>query len=107
MDSIEDILLSVQQDEAPPEGLPTPLAALWEAKACAGTVDAHWHRCHDLINDLHTPLACWIHAHLHRIECDPANAAYWYTRAGREPTTCPFHEEWHEMVTAALADQAP
>jgi hypothetical protein len=28
--------------------------------------------------------AAWVHAHLHRIEGDLANASYWYRKAGRQ-----------------------
>jgi hypothetical protein len=29
------------------------------------------------------PLACWLHAILHKIEGDEDNARYWYARAGQ------------------------
>ena len=43
-----------------------------------------WHEAHELVQaDEADPTACWIHAVLHKIEGDPANARYWYRRAGR------------------------
>jgi hypothetical protein len=36
----------------------------------------------------------WIHALIHRIEGDDANAAYWYRRAGKARHSGPIEEEW-------------
>jgi hypothetical protein len=69
--------------ELPPAGLSGPLRALWW--------DAKGEAAHD-----------WVHAYLHRKEPDPANAAYWYRRAGREVATGPFAAEWREIATALL-----
>ena len=62
----------------PPAALPPLLRALW--------LEHHgrWAEAHDLTQQDETaPLACWLHAYLHRREGDPANAGYWYRRAGR------------------------
>ena len=43
-----------------------------------------WHGAHGIVQrDEEDPLACWIHAVLHRQEGDLANARYWYARSGR------------------------
>lgn len=42
----------------------------------------HWEAAHHLIQAHSDPLACRIHAYLHRQEGDLDNAAYWYARAG-------------------------
>jgi len=43
-----------------------------------------WQEAHAIVQaDEADPTACWIHAVLHRIEGDDANAGYWYRRAGR------------------------
>ncbi len=62
-----------------------------------------WDRAHDLIQDLSSMEAAWIHAYLHRKEGDDWNARYWYSRAGK-----PFYEgdlasEWAQLFEA-LAD---
>lgn len=43
-----------------------------------------WERAHEIVQAMADPLACWIHAILHKIEGDSANSRYWYARsAGR------------------------
>lgn len=43
-----------------------------------------WNGAHDLVNDIEDDAtACWIHACLHKIEGDEANARYWYRRSGQ------------------------
>ncbi len=36
----------------------------------------------------------WVHALVHRIEGDDANAGYWYRRAGRTRHSGSVEEEW-------------
>jgi hypothetical protein len=42
-----------------------------------------WDGAHAAVQDDPSPEAAWVHAHLHRMEGDLDNAAYWYRRAGR------------------------
>ena len=52
--------------------------------AIEAALDGGWHRAHGIVQRLEDPLACWIHAILHKIEGDAANSRYWYGRsAGR------------------------
>ncbi len=44
----------------------------------------NWDRAHSLIDSAPGSDCAWVHAHLHRIEGDDANASYWYRRAGRD-----------------------
>lgn len=46
-----------------------------------------------------SPLYDWIHALVHRIEGDDANAAYWYRRAGRTRHPGSVDEEWRIIRT--------
>lgn len=40
-----------------------------------------WHAAHRIVQqDEHDPMACWIHAVLHKIEGDAWNSRYWYAR---------------------------
>jgi hypothetical protein len=40
-----------------------------------------WDRAHKIAQqDEDDPLACWVHAVLHKIEGDAGNSRYWYSR---------------------------
>lgn len=82
-------------DDSPPDVGPV-LKALWYA------AKGDWHAAHRLAQDETGSDAAWVHAHLHRIEGDLANAGYWYRRAGRPRSDAPIAEEWDEIVAAVL-----
>ena len=46
------------------------------------------------------PLFDWVHALVHRIEGDDANAGYWYRRAGKTRHSGSIGEEWQIIRTA-------
>ena len=46
----------------------------------------------------------WVHALIHRIEGDDANAAYWYRRAGRTRHLGSIEEEWRIIRTVIERD---
>ncbi len=52
-----------------------------------------WDGAHGIVQDDPSPDAAWIHAHLHRVEGDLSNAAYWYRQAGRPVATGGLDEE--------------
>ena len=83
--------------ERPPDAHSPALAALW----WAGKGPAHWDRAHALVQDDPGADAAWVHAHLHRLEGDPANAAYWYARASRPVATGDLSAE-RDAIAAAL-----
>lgn len=37
-----------------------------------------WDRAHKIVQEMSDPLACWVHAILHKIEGDASNSRYWY-----------------------------
>ena len=39
-----------------------------------------WHGAHELAQQFQDPLACWLHAVLHKIEGDKWNSEYWYAK---------------------------
>jgi len=78
--------------EEPPEGLTTPVAALWwDAKG-------DWSRAHGLVDALETAEGMAVHAYLHRKEGEPSNADYWYKRAGRRFHRATLEAEWAALV---------
>ena len=50
--------------------------------AIEAALAADWERAHKIVQELNDPLACWIHAILHKMEGDAGNSRYWYRRAG-------------------------
>jgi hypothetical protein len=49
--------------------------------AIGAALSGDWHRAHEIVQrDEDDPLACWIHALLHKIEDDAGNSRYWYSR---------------------------
>jgi hypothetical protein len=85
--------------ETPPDRLTPALQALWWAGK------GEWDRAHGCVDHESTADACWVHAHLHRLEGDAANAAYWYRQAGRSPSTVPFEQEWAALAEVLLGGQ--
>ena len=84
-------------DARPPDGLSPALMALWHL--ARGEWDsAHGHAQSDGSRD-----GAWVHAHLHRVEGDLANAGYWYRRADRPPCEASLDDEWEEIAAALLA----
>ena len=92
--NIKDFEASARNDPSPPDGLPPALRALWLAKA------GRWHESHDLCQDVPDPDGAWIHAYLHREEGDLGNAAYWYSRAGKQQPGpgVSLEQEWRELA---------
>lgn len=82
----------------PPHDVSRPLAALWHAAKGA------WDDAHKLAQqDEGEAQHDWVHAYLHRVEGDLANARYWYKRAGQPAATGPLAAEWTAIATALLA----
>ena len=81
---------------APPPGLSPPLLSLWHM----GKDD--WEQAHIVAQGDKSAEAAWVHAHLHRIEGDLRNAAYWYDRAGKPEATGEISDERAALLAALL-----
>ena len=86
--------------DAPPPGLSVPLQALWWSGK------GRWERAHELAQSVEGRDGAWVHAHLHRVEGDLANAAYWYRRASRDVCTTTIEAEWRALTAAMLQSEA-
>ena len=81
----------------PPGGLGPALRALWRLAR------NEWEAAHEEAQSDDGQDGAWVHAHLHRVEGDLANAGYWYRRAGRPASDAPLDDEWEEIASALLA----
>jgi hypothetical protein len=90
--TLDEFRRSLKQN-APPAGLTLYLQALWhEGKG-------GWDQAHEIVQDIETPEASWIHAYLHRKEGDVSNARYWYGRARKSfPSGTSLEDEWESLV---------
>jgi hypothetical protein len=93
--SFEELRDSLPHD-TPPAKLNQALTALW----WDGKGD--WSKAHETAQEDEGPECAWVHAYLHRKEGDASNAAYWYRRAGKSPSSKPLEEEWREISRSLL-----
>lgn len=66
-------------------------------KALYWDKEEDWDQAHELVQDLGTSDAAWIHAYLHRKEGDNWNAAFWYKKAGKEFYKGTLDQEWETL----------
>lgn len=90
---------SVRTAHEPPAPWPAALRALW------WMAKGDWGRAHGIAQGDASAEGSWVHAHLHRVEGDEANAGYWYARAGRPHADAPLEHE-RAAIVAALLDEA-
>ena len=71
------------------------------ARACDLALAGQWAEAHAIVQrDEVDQGACWIHAVLHKIEGDAANARYWYRAAGQ------FYESYTDPAAELAAIKA-
>ena len=83
-------------DDAPPKNLSKAMQALWRVAM------GEWDPAHKLAQDHDDATGAWVHAHVHRVEGDSSNAAYWYRRAGKPECSTSLDTEWDEIALALL-----
>ena len=66
--------------------------AIWYA------VKDNWDMAHNIVQDINTETASWIHAYLHRVEGDIGNAHYWYNRARKKPSSESLKSELDDII---------
>jgi hypothetical protein len=98
--NLQDFTLSTSRD-TPPSGLVPVLEALWHLRK------GDWDRAHAIVQEHEEDREyASVHAHLHRIEGDLANAGYWYRRAGKKAADTPLEEEWKSLAAHFLPENA-
>ena len=84
------------KNEKPPKELSIPLEAMWYQ----GKGD--WEEAHRLAQSQNNSSVSWVHAHLHRVEGDLGNAAYWYRRADKPVCNLSLDDEWEKIVAELI-----
>ena len=97
-DPINAFVLSLDQAEPAPSAIfATPmLRAIWHG------LRGDWNIAHELAQAQDDVQGAWVHAWLHRIEGDLANADYWYRRAGRQSRRDDTRDEGLEIAQALI-----
>jgi hypothetical protein len=76
------------------------------AEALSRAERGDWKGAHEIVQcDEQDPVACWIHAVLHRQEGDLMNARYWYARCGKRLRKAVAPAAELAEIRAALAPQ--
>jgi hypothetical protein len=83
------------------QGSPADLSPVLQALWHLGRKE--WERAHAIAQDERGADSHWVHAHLHRVEGDLSNAAYWYARAGRSVCSGDLEAEWESIVRTLLS----
>ena len=91
-----DNFIKLTKESQPPDSLMGIQLALWYAKK------NNWDLAHNIVQDINTDNASWIHAHLHRVEGDLGNANYWYNRAGKKSSTESLEIELNNIIKSVL-----
>jgi hypothetical protein len=81
----------------PPAGATPSLRALWHG------LRGDWKAAHEIIQAEDDQESAWVHAWLHRVEGDLANARYWYGRAGRPTADGEIRAEGLAIARAIIA----
>ncbi len=86
-------LKSTLANSTPERGLSSSLAALWWA------AKGDWDAAHKIVQDESDANSAWVHAYLHRVEGDLANAGYWYRQAGQPVAKDSLESEWERIAS--------
>lgn len=99
-DPIDTFVASLDGDSAPPPSTTTPmLRAVWHGLRGR---PGDWDAAHELAQAQDDAEGAWVHAWLHRIEGDLANADYWYRRAAQRPRRDATRDEGLAIVRTLL-----
>ena len=91
-----DDFIKLTKETEPSDALSGIHLALWHA------MKNNWDMAHNIVQDIKTETASWIHAYLHRVEGDLGNANYWYNRAGKKSSTESLEAELNKIIKSVL-----
>ena len=92
-----DNFIKLSKESEPSKKLSGIYLAIWYV------VKDNWDLAHNIVQDINTETASWIHAYLHRVEGDIDNAHYWYNRANKEPSSESLGSELNDIMTSILS----
>ena len=84
--------IELTKSSTPPNNLEGVELALWYA------VKGDWDMAHNIAQEIHTEIASWVHAYLHRQEGDINNAHYWYHSARKEAYSGSLETELNAII---------
>ena len=87
-----DDFIILTKESKPSNKLAGVHLAIWYA------VKDNWDMAHNIVQDINTETAYWIHAYLHRVEGDISNAYYWYNHAKKEPSLASLESELNDII---------
>ena len=87
-----DDFIKLTKESKPSDKLSGIHLAIWYA------VNDNWDMAHNIIQDINTETASWIHAYLHRVEGDIDNAKYWYNRCRKELSSESLKSELDSII---------
>ena len=87
-----DDFIKLTKESEPSDKLSGVYLAIWYA------VKDNWDMAHNIVQDINTETASWIHAYLHRVEGDIGNAHYWYNRASKKPSSESLKSELDDII---------
>ena len=88
--------IKLAKGSQPPDSLTGIHLALWYSKK------NNWDLAHNIVQDINTDTASWIHAYLHRVEGDLSNANYWYNRASKIASTESLESELNNIIKSVF-----
>ena len=91
-----DDFIKLTKKSEPSDALSGIHLALWHA------MKNNWDMAHNIVQDIKTETASWIHAYLHRVEGDLGNANYWYNHAGKKSPTESLEIELKNIIKSVL-----
>ena len=73
--------------------------------AVTAALAGDWNMAHHIVMQHNDPLACWIHAVLHKMQGDAENSRYWYARSAHGYTEFQdARDELQAIQTVALQE---
>ena len=91
-----DNFIKLTKESNPSDALSSIHLALWYA------MKNNWDMVHNIVQDINTDTASWIHAYLHRVEGDLSNANYWYNRANKNGSTESLETELNNIIKSVF-----